>query len=227
MKMISLFSGIGGIDLGAEKAGVKTILQCDNSPFCQTILKKHWPGVPLIGDVKDVNLSLFVPGSLARMRARQIVPEKELKAKELVMDGMKRIELFATFDLNTFFWRTLQISLEKDGQKLLQNFPRQGIVSGGELYLLKTTGSRLRVNGFTPLLSRPVASDGKRFNCSRSALMKRYKGTKHKITLPELMQSRFGLKITPSFYEKIMGFQQGHTELPPLAMRVFPFSLKS
>jgi DNA (cytosine-5)-methyltransferase 1 len=52
---ISLFSGIGGIDLAAEWAGFKTILFVENDKFCQKILNKHWPDVPIIGDIHDVH----------------------------------------------------------------------------------------------------------------------------------------------------------------------------
>ena len=51
---ISLFSGIGGIDIAAEWAGFKTICFVENNTYCQKVLKKHWPDVPIIGDVKDV-----------------------------------------------------------------------------------------------------------------------------------------------------------------------------
>ena len=54
MNHISLFSGIGGIDIAAEWAGFKTICFVENNPYCQKVLKKHWPDVPIIGDVKDV-----------------------------------------------------------------------------------------------------------------------------------------------------------------------------
>jgi len=50
---ISLFAGIAGIDLAAEWAGFRTILFVEIDPFCQKVLKKHWPDVPIIGDIKD------------------------------------------------------------------------------------------------------------------------------------------------------------------------------
>jgi len=42
----SLFSGIGGLDLGLEQASMKCVFQVENDRHCLTILNKHWPDVP-------------------------------------------------------------------------------------------------------------------------------------------------------------------------------------
>ena len=44
----SLFSGIGGLDLGFDRAGFRCEWQIELDPFCRQILEKHWPGVPKI-----------------------------------------------------------------------------------------------------------------------------------------------------------------------------------
>ena len=54
MRHVSLFAGIGGMDLAAEWAGFETVLFCEKDPYCQKVLAKHWPGVPIIDDIRSV-----------------------------------------------------------------------------------------------------------------------------------------------------------------------------
>jgi DNA (cytosine-5)-methyltransferase 1 len=61
---LSLFSGIGGADLAAEWAGFQTIGFVEIDPFCQKVLKKHWPAVPIIGDIRDVTRESFARGGV-------------------------------------------------------------------------------------------------------------------------------------------------------------------
>ena len=51
----SLFSGIGGLDLGLERAGLKVIWQSEIDPYCNKVLKKHWPEVTNYGDIKQID----------------------------------------------------------------------------------------------------------------------------------------------------------------------------
>src|SRR5581483_8933630 len=53
----SLFSGIGGIDLGLERAGMRVIWQSEIDPYASKILAKHWPEVPNLGDIKKIEWS--------------------------------------------------------------------------------------------------------------------------------------------------------------------------
>jgi len=54
MKVLDLFSGIGGFSLGLERAGMETVAFCEINPFCQKVLKKHWPGVYVHDDIKTL-----------------------------------------------------------------------------------------------------------------------------------------------------------------------------
>ena len=51
MKVLSLFSGVGGFDMGLENAGMKTIYQCEWDKNATAVLEQHWPYVPRWGDI--------------------------------------------------------------------------------------------------------------------------------------------------------------------------------
>ena len=54
MQAISLFAGVGGFELGFERAGIETILQAEQDAKCQHVLERHWPNVERVNDVRDI-----------------------------------------------------------------------------------------------------------------------------------------------------------------------------
>jgi DNA (cytosine-5)-methyltransferase 1 len=54
MKVLSLFSGVGGFDLGLEAAGMETVFQCEWDKHATSILERHWPHVPRWGDISTL-----------------------------------------------------------------------------------------------------------------------------------------------------------------------------
>ena len=62
MRVLDLFSGIGGFSLGLERAGMETVAFCEYDEKCRQVLKKHWPDVPQFSDVK--NLTADTDGNL-------------------------------------------------------------------------------------------------------------------------------------------------------------------
>ena len=54
MTGLSLFSGVGGLDLAFEWAGGTVTAMCEIDPFCRKVLRKHWPRVTLFEDVREV-----------------------------------------------------------------------------------------------------------------------------------------------------------------------------
>lgn len=82
IKVASFFSGIGGLELGFERAGCEITFQCEAKTFCLDVLAQHWPTVPKSNDIRSVKLEdvptsdIWVGGfpcqdlSIARMGAR-------------------------------------------------------------------------------------------------------------------------------------------------------------
>ncbi len=55
LKILDLFSGIGGFSLGLEATGgFETAAFCEIDPYCRSVLKKHWPGVPIFEDIRKL-----------------------------------------------------------------------------------------------------------------------------------------------------------------------------
>jgi len=54
MKVVSLFSGIGGLDHGLEQAGHEVILQVEKDPHCLQVLQRHFPGREIRRDVAEL-----------------------------------------------------------------------------------------------------------------------------------------------------------------------------
>ena len=55
MKVLDLFSGIGGFSLGLEWAGMETIAMCEKDKFCRQVLAKHWPDITIHEDIRDLD----------------------------------------------------------------------------------------------------------------------------------------------------------------------------
>ena len=67
MRVLDLFSGIGGFSLGLERAGMETVAFCEIEDYPVKVLKKHWPDVPIAKDIRKLSYNY--------------------KTKELIYDG--------------------------------------------------------------------------------------------------------------------------------------------
>lgn len=60
LRVLSLFAGIGGFDLGLERTGgFKTVAFCEIDPFAGRTLRKHWPDSPLYSDVRGLTADIL------------------------------------------------------------------------------------------------------------------------------------------------------------------------
>jgi len=59
LRVLDLFSGIGGFSIGLERAGMTTVAFCEIDKKAQLVLKKHWPDVPVFEDVSTLTKDLL------------------------------------------------------------------------------------------------------------------------------------------------------------------------
>lgn len=62
MRAISLFSGVGGIELGFDQVGIHTVLQAEIDPDCREVLARSWPTTPCLEDVRHVTPATALRG---------------------------------------------------------------------------------------------------------------------------------------------------------------------
>jgi len=55
LRVLDLFSGIGGFSLGLEWAGMETVAFCEQDEYCKKVLGRHWPDVPIHNDIKELD----------------------------------------------------------------------------------------------------------------------------------------------------------------------------
>jgi DNA (cytosine-5)-methyltransferase 1 len=65
MNVLDLFSGIGGLSLGLERAGFRTAAFCEIDAYCRRVLARHWPGVPIYEDVRTVTADRLAADGVA------------------------------------------------------------------------------------------------------------------------------------------------------------------
>ncbi len=66
MRVLDLFSGIGGASLGLHWAGMRTVAFCEQDRFAAAVLARHWPGVPVYPDVRLLSAARLDADGVAR-----------------------------------------------------------------------------------------------------------------------------------------------------------------
>jgi DNA (cytosine-5)-methyltransferase 1 len=117
----SLFSGIGGLDLGLERAGMTVRWQSEIDPYCSRVLAKHWPDVPNLGDVTLIDWSTLNPStSSAAATPASPSPSPGRGARTTpAISGPTSTTPFAFYDPGSHCWRTSQGTFLLDSETVL------------------------------------------------------------------------------------------------------------
>jgi DNA (cytosine-5)-methyltransferase 1 len=79
MRFGSLFTGIGGFDLGFERAGMECAWQVEIDDYCNKVLAKHWPDVKRYGDVRELHGVFSHSSRAGQLRKEQLENDSESK----------------------------------------------------------------------------------------------------------------------------------------------------
>ena len=215
---LSLFSGIGGLDLAAEWAGFTTVGQCEWADYPTRVLEKHWPDVPRWRDIRTLTKESFyektglrtvdiisggfpcqphsvIGKRLAENDERHLWPEflrviDELRPRYVVGENVNGI-------LSTIH-ESICTDLEKKDTK-----------SGRSVFRLVLSERTMKDTGFVFLASPRASQD---FKPIRRQTPQEHSG-KHGQTLSAslgiIFPERIGQYITPQFAEWMMGFPIG------------------
>ena len=162
----SLFSGIGGFDLGFERAGIKTLWQVENDPYAVKVLERHWPEVEKYGDIREVEFVCDDPILLPEDFLANLFRLQAEDLERLTRDGSgpNMLVPFAYLDRDTLSWKTFQESLFKDLETFSGTWPSASMMRNGIIYLRPRLVPRTCVTGCglwaTPATGDAVGSTG-------------------------------------------------------------------
>lgn len=219
----SLFSGIGGFELGAEMAGIDTLWNCEFEEHKRKVLKRHFPNAVQYTDVcttVDPPYVDIISGgfpcqdiSIANVSNKKLWENGKVKGINGERSGLwkeyKRI--LGEVDLNTSCLKTAQCSLFEDSNKSFATFPKAGMMRNGNVYRLRNLDSITEENVFTALPT-PAKSDAKVILKS-SVQYKRYymKGHQDK-ALYQFQLNGLTANQAMMMYEWMMGFPMDWTK---------------
>lgn len=227
MKVLDLFSGIGGFSLGLEAAGMKTVAFCEVEKWCCAVLKKNWPKVPNLGDITQILSVVVSPARTSAWGAAAPASPVPVLAY-----GNTYAKPFAWYDRPTQSWRTWQRCSDGEWELYSETWPRSGMTRNGIAYRLPDLVPYTKGTGYglsaTPTAVMPVTRQSCNHITLKSGRPRKVLKTGKTCSMnwaQEMLHN--GLVPTPKLCEFWMGFPIGHTDLKHLEIpstRKFPKS---
>lgn len=220
MRFVSFFAGIGGIDLGLERASHECVGQVEIDPYCLKVLAKHWPGVPKWKAIEDVCRMLncgplVFPAPTYRTQASAPVYLGSVRGPS----GSWCVP-FAWFDQSTFSWRTWQRSFIEGWERFLGPWPKAGMTRNGIAYQRLRWERPMSEIG-SSWWQTPTTRDWKGESGKGNRIRR---GTASRLHVANLCDQcvdlgRRDLVRSTEFRRRLMGFPKGWCRLPEDAWR--------
>ncbi len=177
LRVLDLFSGIGGFSLGLERTGgFETVAFCEIEEYPRRVLAKHWPSVPCFNDVKAIARQNW-NGSKAQTALRRAFRARTYHSLAKVPDypgsvqvsGGRCAEPFAWYDHGSRCWRTWQRCLIEEWARYSGAWPRSGMTRNGIAYRLPMLDAPTLETGYGLLPTPTVCGNYNRVGASLSS----------------------------------------------------------
>ena len=124
LKVLSLFSGAGGLDLGLERAGIDVVALCEIEPKARAVLRRHWPQTRIYEDVREVSRERLELDGIEHpdlVAGGSPCQDLSVAGKRRGLDGAR----------SGLFWEQCRIADELEADILWENVPGALSSNGG------------------------------------------------------------------------------------------------
>ncbi len=222
MKHVDLFSGIGGFALAAQRVWGKEynpVVFCEINSFCARILKKNWPGIEIVRNVKWLKKQWLRAGFHVKTCLSETPKESESMAV-VVAFGKRCVKLLGFYDRITQSWKTSP-ACENGSVSYSGTWPRSGIMHNGTAYQLQALVPHTEGIGCGLLPTPRASQDYKPIRCMAPS----EKNCTHGVQLVAWIGTKFphliGSYLTGGLLGAMMGYPENWHVLP-MEMPLFP-----